>query len=378
MPKPAEQWETARAVAYPAGAPDDARFEGDARAQRFELRFRDGRVGHASFGLEVQLADAVAAEDPDVGYAARAWLAARGQRRINLHRVVYDTAHGRALAELPLAVQPFSVHALSALPSAVPPRRLITLCPSNTELVGALGCIDRVIACDASSDHPAETARLERLGHDLAPDLARIAALAPDLVISSLTVPGMERVVTGLHARGIPQLVLAPASLSDVRQGAAIVAQALGVPERGEALIQQLERERDALHARAAARPPARVYLEWWPKPMFTPGRDCYSNELIALAGGVNVFAERAGASVRIEAEELLRAAPDVCFVSWCGVRADKLDPARLIQRAGLEGLEAARAGRVFPLDEAFSGRPGPRMLEAARIMARAIDEARG
>ena len=106
---------------------------------------------------------------------------------------------------------------------------------------------------------------------------------------------------------------------------------------------------------------------------MYSPGADCYSNELIALAGGVNVFADRPGSSVEIGTNELLAADPELCFISWCGVAADKLDVRRLIERPGLEALPAARAGRVFPLDERFSGRPGPRMLEAARVMAETI-----
>ena len=119
--------------------------------------------------------------------------------------------------------------------------------------------------------------------------------------------------------------------------------------------------------------PPVRIYLEWWPRPMFSPGRDGYADELIALAGGINVFGDREGASVRVEPAELLAADPELCFVSWCGVAEAKLDPSMLIERPGLESLPAAVAGRVYPLDEAFSGRPGPRMLEAARRMAAAI-----
>lgn len=106
---------------------------------------------------------------------------------------------------------------------------------------------------------------------------------------------------------------------------------------------------------------------------MFTPGADCFSGELIALAGGTNVFGQRPGASLQIEAQDLVAAAPDICFVSWCGVTEDKLDPEKLTTRPGLEALPAAVAGHVYPLDERFSGRPGPRMLEAARRMAAAI-----
>jgi hypothetical protein len=66
-----------------------------------------------------------------------------------------------------------------------------------------------------------------------------------------------------------------------------------------------------------------------------------------------------------------------VCFVSWCGVREDKLDCGSIGRREGLSSLAAVERGRIYPLHEAFSGRPGPRMLEASRIMARAIDAAR-
>src|SRR5690606_29562908 len=203
-------------------------------------------------------------------------------------------------------------------------------------------------------------------------DLDRIAALAPDLVFSSLSVPGMERIVTGLRARGVPQRVLAPRSLAEVMAEVRLVGQDLEGEAAAAQVVAAVEAEAAAL--RASRRPQsARVYLEWWPRPMFTPGAACFSNELIDLAGGVNVFAERPGASVEITADELLAADPDICFVSWCGVAFKKLEPGNLIGRPGLEALRAGRDGRVVALDERFSGRPGPHMLEAARLMARAI-----
>ena len=94
---------------------------------------------------------------------------------------------------------------------------------------------------------------------------------------------------------------------------------------------------------------------------------------MIALAGGVNVCAEHPGSSVEISTEQVVASDPEIYFVSWCGVSADKLDPRRVIERPGFEDLRVAKRGSVYPLDEAFAGRPGPRMLEAARIMARAI-----
>lgn len=368
MRKPEHQWQTRnlralRQAAKPSGSDDP-------RAERFVLERPAGEAGWAELGLASQRVDARSADDPDLVHAVGCWLVARGQRSIDLR-----DEHGRVLASGPLGPA-----ALGEVELAGPAARLVTLAPSNLECVEALGCLDRVIACEDSSDLPAPQAgTIERLGPDLGPDLDRVAALAPELVVASLTVPGMERVVTGLRARGLPCVVLAPRSLADMLDDLARLARLLGVEPRGAALVERLRGEIAEL-ARAAATidPPVRVYLEWWPRPMFSPGAACYSNELIALAGGRNVFGDRPGSSVEIGADELLAADPELCFVSWCGVAADKLDVARLIDRPGLERLGAARAGRVFPLDERFSGRPGPNMLEAARIMAHHVRAQRG
>jgi iron complex transport system substrate-binding protein len=240
-------------------------------------------------------------------------------------------------------------------------------------MIEALGCFDRVLACEDSSDWPASVANIERLGPDLNPDLDRVAALKPDLVVSSLSVPGMERVVTGLRARSLPQVVLAPRSIADVLAEVELLGRYLHSPDSAASVRAEMQAEVERLEA-ALEGEPTPVYLEWWPRPMFTPGADCYSNELIRLAGGINVFADERGSSLEVNAQDVVARQPAVCFVSWCGVRPDKLDPQNLVERPGLETLEAARQGQVFRLDEAFSGRPGPRMLEASRIMARAIE----
>jgi iron complex transport system substrate-binding protein len=364
--KPEQRWQTRRHRAIRRTEPPA--WSQDPRGEAFVLEFDDGRRGWAELTLAEQRVDPFGSEDPDLVHAVKCWLIARGRRTIDL-----CDARGRRLAEGAITASE-----LGCSVSERPATRLISLAPSNLECIHALGCFDRVVACEDSSDFPEQVAGLERLGPDLGPDLDRVVALEPDLVVASLTVPGMERVVSGLRARDLPVVVLAPRSLADMLDDLARLARLLDVRDRADALVAELREEIAALEREVAAiAEPARVYLEWWPRPMFSPGRDCYSNELIRLAGGVNVFDDRPGASVEITADELLAAAPEVCFVSWCGVAADKLEPRRLIERPGLESLAAAREGRVYALDERFSGRPGPRMLEAARIMAAGIRRAR-
>lgn len=360
MAKPTHQWQTRLHRASRLPTPP---FEDDPRAEAFTLEFFDGGQGWAKCGLERQVVDARGAEDPDLVHAVSSWLIARGARRISL-----TTAEGSELASG--AIDPASLEQ----PPLAGAQRLVSLCPSNIEAIWTLGCIDRVVACEDSSDFPPEVAQLERLGPDLDPELDRVAELEPDLVVSSLSVPGMERIVTGLRARGVPQIVLAPRSIADVLAELDRLGRVLGVRARGSEVVADMRGQIAMLKRDAASLgAPARVYLEWWPRPMFTPGADCYSTELIALAGGVNVFGDRPGSSFEVQPEELVAANPQICFVSWCGVAADKLEVSRLTERPGLEQLEAARRGHVYTLDERFAGRPGPRMLEAARMMATVI-----
>ena len=366
MAKPTHQWETPahRATRLEREALPSA-LSDDPRAEAFELGFDDGPK-RAALGLAQQFVELEAwREDEQLEAAIVAWLVARGARTLKLH----------ALDGTPLAERAISAAELSA-PGGGDPQRIVTLCPSAAELVHALGVFDRVIACEDSSDYPPQVEQLERLGPDLGPDLDRVAELSPDLVVSSLTVPGMERVVSGLRARGIAQYVSAPRGLEDVRREMVEFGERLGVAEAGLAARAAFDAEREALMAQRPSTP-TRVFLEWWPRPIFAPGRDCYSNELIELAGGVNVCGERPGSSLEISAEEVVEAAPELYFVSWCGVAADKLDPERVIRREGFEELAVAQRRAVYPVDEAFAGRPGPRMLEAARIMQRAIAKER-
>lgn len=367
--RPKTRWEARDHVAIKRDARPGGAWSEDPRGELFELRFEDGTVGELVCGLEQQESCPRASKSPDLIRAVTAWLLARGQRSIELRCGARVLARG--------AITPEDLDtADGGGEGGTAASKVVTLAPSNAELVDALGIFDRVVATEDSSDHPPEIESLPKLGPDLAPDLDRLASFEPAVVLSSLTVPGMERNVVGLHAREIPQLVLAPRSLDEVMADVRRVGFVLGVAAAADTVVANMRDERAALERRREG-PPVRVYLEWWPRPMFTPGADCYSNELIALAGGVNVFADRPGASVEISAADLVDASPEVCFVSWCGVAADKLEPARLRRREGLEQLEAASRGRVYPLDERFSGRPGPRMLEAARRMAAAIRCAR-
>lgn len=293
---------------------------------------------------------------PELERAVLAWLLARGGRTLRLNG-----------GERPIGPE------LLDRPAAQPVRRLISIAPSNAEIVGALDAAHLLVAVESNSDFPPEVGRLPKLGPDLNVDLEAIEKLAPDLVLASLSVPGMERNVAGLERLGVPYLVLAPQSLADIRADILRVGAALGREQRARAVAAAMDAQLAELGRQTAGRAPVAVYLEWWPKPMFSPGAACWTNELIERAGGVNVFRARAGQSGEVQVEDVVRADPEVILVAWCGVPFDKLNVQRVLERPGLERVRAVRSGRVVAIDESLLGRPGPRVAEGARHIARAL-----
>lgn len=122
--------------------------------------------------------------------------------------------------------------------------RIVSLAPSNTEILQALGLLDQLVGVDDWSDWPPAVEKLERVGPDLTIDLDRVEALQPDLVLASLSVPGMERNVIGLIARGLPHIVLDPYSLAEIWADIQKVGEVCGVPDRADQLADRGERDR--------------------------------------------------------------------------------------------------------------------------------------
>lgn len=251
-------------------------------------------------------------------------------------------------------------------------RRIVSLCPSNTEILFALGLGDRVVAVDNDSDFPPAATRLPRVGPDLDVDVAKIAAAEPDLVVASLSVPGMERNLLRLETVGLPYIVLHSQRLDEIYRDVQLVADLAGVPERGSALVADLEARFAALSelAQSASGRP-RIYWEWWPKPLITPGQPSWITDLSTMAGAENAFADLAKESDVITADEVIARDPDVVLVCWCGARRP-VALEKIVARPGWDRIRAVREGRIHVVWEGLFGRPGPRLVDGFAWLARA------
>ncbi|HVS64448.1 MAG TPA: helical backbone metal receptor [Thermoanaerobaculia bacterium] len=249
--------------------------------------------------------------------------------------------------------------------------RVVSLTCSNTEIVCALGHAHELVGVDDHSDFPAQiVSSLPRVGPDLDVDVEAVAALAPDLVLASLTVPGHERVVERLERAGLPFIAPEPIGLEDVLCDVRDVAAALGDPEAGERVVSEME------SGLAPVSPPGRrpsILIEWWPKPVIAPGRASWVHDLIERAGATNPLGGEPVKSRPLEDREVAAMAPSAFVLSWCGVEPEKVREDVVYRNPMWQELEAVRSGRVYRIPEAYLGRPSPRLVEGYRRLCAVV-----
>ena len=260
-----------------------------------------------------------------------------------------------------------------AISLAQPATRVITLTPHVTEMVYAAGAGQRIVATVTASDYPPEARALPRIGDGLQPDPEKVAAYKPDLVVGWL--PSQA---DALEALDVPVFISAPRVLDDIPDSIETFGILLGTVDVARARADDLRHKLESL-APAATSPqakPVRVFVQSGAEPDYTLGADHILTDVIALCGGVNVFADSPMAAPRVSPEGVLAAAPEIVIVGRPGASAGSPDAAALEYWKAL-GLPAALAGRVYTFDADTIYRPGPRLIDAAPQVCRVIQQAR-
>lgn len=218
---------------------------------------------------------------------------------------------------------------------------------------------------------------LPRVGPDLDIDVDAVAALEPDLVLASLTVPGHENVVAAIEAAGLPYLAPSPKSIEDVYEDIRVIGRRLGVPERAEVVAEEVARALEPVDPKIGDGERPKIAVQWWPKPVILPGRRSWVHDLVERAGGRNLLGDEDVESRPVEDDELARLAPDVIVVSWCGVEEAKYRPEVVLRNPAFADVPAVRHGRVVTITEAWLGRPSPRLVDGFRALRRVVESCR-
>jgi iron complex transport system substrate-binding protein len=242
------------------------------------------------------------------------------------------------------------------------PRRVVTLAPSLTDTVVALGLSERIVGVTRYDDAP-EVAGRPRVGGFLDPSPEAVVALRPDLVLWA-TDGGATRPVERIAALGIPVLALPIVSVADTLAAARIVGDALGDRAAGERLAARLEAGVERVRARAAGLRPVRVLFVVGHEPLVVAGPGSFPDELLRLAGAVNV-ASGARPWPVYPLEKAVADAPDVV------VDGAVLEPPEGLRR--LAAVPAVARGRVVRLANDDALRPGPRIPAALDELLRAL-----
>lgn len=246
-----------------------------------------------------------------------------------------------------------------------PPARIVSLLPSLTETVCALGACERIVGVDRYSNWPAAVRKLPQMGGGLDPSIEAVVALKPDVVLIGTS----SRASVRLRSLGLKVVALEPRTRAAMRQVTERLGVLLQVPG-ADALVRGIDAGvqavADAMPREARGQ---RVYFEVTPAP-HAAGRGTVIDDLLSALGLVNVIDERLGPYPRINPELVVRADPDLIMVSQGGAT-------ELARRPGWLGLRALRPGHVCEFSAAERDilvRPGPRMPEAARLMARCAE----
>ena len=244
---------------------------------------------------------------------------------------------------------------------------MVSLQPSATVTLAQLGLLDRVVACT-------------RYCKDVCPELAfrdvaivadswtaqaeQIAAAHPDLVIAS--VPYQLEAVAEILKTGVRFLGLAPRSLADIYADIALIAGAMGASDRGEHVIESMQREIECVRTRHVTGPRPRVFCEEWGKPIIHSQR--WVAELVEAAGGQ--FLGEPGA--KTDADSVRRADPEVIIMAWCGA-GDRVPLEKIVSERNWGETPAAQSRRVYCVRDELLNTPAPTLLGGLRALEAAI-----
>jgi len=253
------------------------------------------------------------------------------------------------------------------MPSDHALQRVVSLQPSATVILAAIGKLNHLVACTkyCADVCPEVRERGTKIVSDSwTADAKQIAEAAADLVIAA--VPYQEKAVAEILKSGARFLGLAPKSLADIYTDIATISGIFDALEQGEQVIRDMQNEIATMRERTKGKARARVFCEEWGKPLIAS--QYWVAELVEAAGGE--FMGTPGAQT--SAEGVLEANPDVLVAAWCGA-GERVPLEKLVRERRWSKTNAAKVGRVYCIRDEFLNTPAPTLIYGLRALAAAI-----
>lgn len=256
------------------------------------------------------------------------------------------------------------------------PQRIISIAPSNTEILFALGLEDKIVGITNYCNFPEETKNIEKIGETFPLNLEKIVSLKPDLI---LAYAGQLNEIPRLRELGLNTIVIEPLSLKETLKSIQMVATVCGIPEKGNILVENLSQRIDQIKTEVSnleiTKKP-KVFIGGIYETIWTPGEGTLFNELISLAGGINMAAGFSGWT-KISPEFIVKEDPDIIIIPIGAMNpGDELKiKENIYQRPGWSNLSAVKTQKIFIVNEDLFFRPGPRLVDGLERLYKIFNE---
>ncbi len=252
------------------------------------------------------------------------------------------------------------------------PARIVSLAPSITECLFAIGCGKKVVGVTLFSNYPPEVKKLPRVGSYIQPNIEKILSLRPDLCLA--TKDGNPRsLVMKLKDVGVEVFVVDPRDIASLFNTMLMLGEMTGCYSRARKVVDRLKREVKTIGQRARSfSPKPRVFFQIGIDPMVTVGSHTLIDNLISLAGGINVFKGRLSYP-RISVEQVIAREPDIIVITSMVNSRPNLDKLKDFWFHYRE-IPAVKKGNVFVVNSDYFNRPSPRAIEGLKILSRLFE----
>lgn len=245
--------------------------------------------------------------------------------------------------------------------------------PSNTEILFALGLAERVVGVTDYCNYPPEAKQKESVGGFSTPNIEKLVALSPDLVLADSI--HEKELIPRLEAAGITVCALSPETLDEVLEAITLVGRVTGQEKEAAKLVTEMRRRIKVVTDKTDSLPDTqkpRVFYVIWHDPLWTVGSGTFHDELIQKAGGSNIARSLSGYA-EISVEAVIDANPEV-IVAGVGHGTGEDEPLRFVlNESTLRNTDARQHNRVHPMDVDLADRAGPRIVDALELFAQLI-----
>ncbi|WP_338847945.1 cobalamin-binding protein [Massilia sp. W12] len=255
---------------------------------------------------------------------------------------------------------------------AQPAQRIISLAPHATELVFAAGGGKKLVGVVSYSDFPEEAKRIQNIGDNRQWDMERIIALKPDLLVVWQH-GNAERQVEELRRLKIPLYYSQPKTMAEIADSLEKLGQLIGTSGAAREAARQFRTELAQLQKQYAGKRPLRMFYQVWDKPLYTLNGQHIVSDAMRLCGAQNIFHQLSVLAPAVSTEAVLKENPDVIIT---GDQGEQSTGGIKIWRQ-YSALQAVKSGNLYEIDGALLSRAGPRMLQGARQLCQALEQAR-